>query len=468
LIALFWAMLACQTDPFPAPIPGTSYRIDRDIPEKDSEVYVDMMTTWQECAGAGITEMDACLPKADRGAGEMHLSFQLKDPQTSTTIYRSITDDQIRVTHDRATQTDVELIPHEPMSSGQLFILLIDGSGSMYENGGERIQKVYEALLMPSVVRGFFPEGSEGKSGVVLMQFSSEVRSMDGGAPRVIRDPAEYRRVIETHLLQPTGGFTHLYGAVRYGVTELLNDTTIRDYLTIQGAEPTFLVLTDGFNNEAGEDTCADNAPRLQTTIDLLREQRVGGSVQGRSTLYAVGLGKAIAAGKKPKSRNVKVTAPALCGQYQDRRIDSDLENFGIDAVSLEWLAEAGGGISFVKRNPEGLAEVFTRAARPRYRWYEVRYRTTDSLYHRKSFDVELELTSADLAVSRVKVYPSAWVDAPSGRRPSGEGWVRSVSFRESVGLLMMPLGILVFLFFWGPAAFNARRAITRRARPRR
>ena len=465
---LLGLVVGCQRAEYPAPLPGTTYRIDKDIPEKDSEVFVDLLTTWRECAAAGVSDMDACRPKADRAAGEFHLSFQLKDPQSSRTIYRSITDDQIRVTHDRATQSDVTLIPHEPMSSGQVFILLIDGSGSMYENDGERIKKVYEALLMPAVVNGFFPDEAGARSGVILLQFSADVKGRDGGAPRVIKTAAEYKRVIQENLLRPTGGFTHLYGAVRYGVTDLLEVPAVRDFVNLQSAEPTFIVLTDGFNNETAADTCADNAPRLQQTVDLLRERRTAPSAIGKPIVYSVGLGKAIDVGKRQKSRNAKVTPQGLCGAYAQRRIDSDLEDFGIDAVSLEWLAEAGGGYSFVRRNPEGLAEVFQRAARPRYRWYEVRYRTTDSLYHRKSFDIEVQLTSADLALSTVKVYPSAWLDAPTGVRPDGEDWVVARPFRESLGLLLVPLGSFVLLFFLGPAAFNARRAITRRARPRR
>ncbi len=469
LLLLLPLLAACQTAEYPAPIPGTSYRIGKDEFEKDSEVYVDLLTTWRECQGAGVADFEACLPRADRAAGEVQLGFMVRDPQTSTQLLRSITVDQLRVTHDRSTQTDIELIPHEPAEGGQLFILLIDGSGSMHENGGERIRKVYEALLEPSVVKGFFPDGDGSKSGVVLVRFSDRVIGLDGEAPRVITSPKEYRQVIKDHLLLPSGGYTHLYGAVRYGVTELLNNTRISDYITLKGAEPTFVVLTDGFNNETAADVCADNAPRLQETVDLLRELRSPGvGARTRPTVYTVGLGKAINAGKKPKSRNAKVTAPALCGSFGDRRIDGDLEDYGIDSVSLQWMAEAGGGQSFVKRNPAGLAEVFKTAARPRYRWYELRYRTSDALYHRKSFDIEVQLTSAELAVTRVTMYPSAWVDAPSGRRSRQDGWVYPSAFRESLLLLLMPLGVLVVLFFLSPALFTARRALTRRARPRR
>ncbi len=471
LVSVLVALLfGCQTSEYPAPIPGTAYRIGKDTFRKDSEVYIDLLTTWRECMGAGVADLEACLPRADRAAGEVQLGFVLRDPQTSTQLFRSLTEDQIRVTHNGSTQTDIQLIPHEPVEGGQLFILLIDGSGSMHENNQERIRKVYDALLQDSVVERFFPNGASTKSGVVLLRFSDKVVGIDGGPPRVITKPGEYKDLIKGHLMERSGGYTHLYGAVRYGVTELLNEKRIADYITVKGAEPTFVVLTDGFNNEEAKDSCGDNVPRLQETVDLLRERRTLGTANIRPVLFAVGLGTPIDGGRMPKSKNAKVTASSLCGPFRDRRIDGDLEDYGIDAVSLQWMARAGGGRSFVRRNADELAEVFKEAARPRYRWYELRYRTSDALYHRKSFDIEVLLTSAEIAQTTVSMFPSAWVDAPSGRREvdGSEEWVYPTAFRESLLLLLMPLGLLVFLFFLSPALFTARRALTRRARPRR
>jgi len=457
----------CQSDPYPAPIPGTAYRIGEDRPEPDSEVTVDLLTTFSECVGASVADMDACLPRADRASGEVQLSFQVRDPKTSVPLYRSITEEEIRVTHDKFTQSELELVPHEPVDSGQLFIVLIDGSGSMYENDSERIKKVYEALLMPSVVKGFYPSGTS-KTGVVLVRFSDKVVGLDGGPPRVVRSAKEYRAMIKEHLLEKSGGFTHLYDATKYAVTDLLEADAVRKFVTVRAAQPTLIVLTDGFNNEKADDTCATNAPRLTEALEVLRASRTAGAAQSRPTVFTVGLGKAIAGVKKPKSRNIKVTPTTLCGQYANRRIDSDLEDYGIDAVSLEWLAEAGGGVAFVKRNPAGLADVFERAARPRYRWYEIRYRSPDSLYHRKSFEVEVQLKSSDLAVTRVRLHPSAWLDAPTGQREEDEVWVRPTPFRDSLTILLPVFSVLIFLTYLGPAWFNARRGITRRAKLRR
>ena len=50
---------------------------------------------------------------------------------------------------------DVQLIPHQKAGSAQLFVVLIDGSSSMFENDGEAIKKVYNALMRASVVGSF-------------------------------------------------------------------------------------------------------------------------------------------------------------------------------------------------------------------------------------------------------------------------------------------------------------------------
>ena len=161
------------------------------------------------------------------------------------------------------------------------------------------------------------------------------------------------------------------------------------------------------------------------------------------------------------------MTPVGLCGKYADYRIDGGLEDSGIDHISLAWIAEAGGGISYVKRDSRGLAETFERAARARYRWYEVRYRVPDPFYHRKSFEVKLRLQNVARAETSFRVFPSPWLDAPGGVRGEGERWTTGIPLRSSFGFVLPILGGLVFLFFLGPAFFNARRALFRRARPR-
>jgi hypothetical protein len=466
-VTLLFGLLACQTAEFPAPIAGTAYRIEDDVPADGSEVRVDLMTTWNECAEAKVLDMDACVPRADRASGELHLSFRLRDPQSPTDIFRAITADQIRVTHDKSTQTDFELVPHEPIGSGQLYVIVLDGSGSMYKNDGERVKKVYSALLKPSVVDRFFPPDNP-KTGVVFMRFQDEVLSLDGGPiGRILTTRREYEDMVRTHLMKPSGGFTHLYDAIRFTVTELLEQDAIRDFLAVKAAEPTVILVTDGFNNQAADDTCATNAPRLQQALDLLRDVRSNQGGSTRPTIYTLGLGVPYRKGDKPAGLNRQVTPRDLCGKYEDYRIDTVLDGIGIDHVSLQWIAEVGGGRSFVKNKANGLAETLEAAAATRYRWYEVWYRVPDSFYHRKSFDVEVQLRAYDRAVSTVRVHPSSWMDAPTAGHATGARWHTATPFLHSLTILMPALGLLVLLNFVAPATFNARRAIFRRARPR-
>jgi hypothetical protein len=466
ILALWVALTGCQTSPYPAPILGTTYRIDDDVPGEGSELRIDVMTSYAECAEAKVVDMDACLPRADRASGELHFGFQLRDPTTTQNLPRAISADQVKVVHDQGIQSDVQVVPHEPVSSGQLFVILIDGSGSMYENNGDRINRVYAALLKRSVENGFFPEGNT-KSGVVLLRFSDKVAALDGGAPKVLTSRQEYEHTIRTYLTQPSGGYTHLYDAVRYVVTDLLDVDAIKTFLTIRGAEPSILVVTDGFNDEAASDTCATNVPKLQALLDTIREVRSSTGSSIRPTIHTVGLGKPYRKGNKPPGLNRAVNARDLCGEYADYPIDPNLEDVGIDHVSMQWIAEVGGGRSFVKSQSSGLAQVLESAAATRYRWYEVFYRVPDNFYHRKSFDVEVQLESLARAKTKFHVYPNAWLDGPTGLRAEGDRWHTPGAFGRSLAILMPSLGVLVLANYLGPAMFNTRRALFRRARPR-
>lgn len=467
-MTLLLGLLACQRAEFPAPIAGTAYRVEDDRPAEGSEVRVDILTTYEECAEAKVRDMGACLPRADRASGELRFAFRLRDPQSPTDIFRAITADQIRVTHDKSTQTDFELVPHEPIGSGQLYVIVLDGSGSMYANDGERIKKVYSALLKPSVVERFFPPDNP-KTGVVFMRFGKEMVSLDGGpVARILTTRQEYEDMVRTHLLRPSGGFTHLYDAIQKTVTELLEQDGIRDFLAVKAAEPTVILVTDGFNNQAADDTCATNAPRLQGALDVIRDVRSQQGGTTRPTIYTLGLGVPYRPGNKPAGLNKQVTPRDLCGKYEDYRIDTVLDGIGIDHVSLQWIAEVGGGRSFVKNKANGLAETLEAAAATRYRWYEVWYRVPDSFYHRKSFDVELQLRAFDRALSTFTVHPPAWMDAPTATHATGARWHTPTPFLHSLTILMPALGVLVLLNFVPPALFNARRAIFRRARPRK
>lgn len=467
MIRALLALLGCQSTPYPAPIVGTTYRISEDVPATDSEIRVDILTSYTDCAEAKVLDMDACVPRADRASGEVRLAFRLRDPKAPNDIFRAINPEQIEVLQDGAIQSEVELVPHEPIASGQLFIVLLDGSGSMYEQDGERIRKVYSALLAPSVIEGFYPEHNN-KTGVVLLRFTDGVTGLDGGPPRILSTAEEYRAMVRDHLLKSSGGYTYLYEAVSYAVTDLLDQDAIKTFLTVKGAEPSIVVVTDGFNNQQADDTCATNVDRLQSVLDVVREVRtnLGGSV--RPTVFTVGLGVPYREGNKPKELNRPVTAQDLCAGYANERIDGRLEDLGLDHVSMQWIAEAGGGRSFVRSKARGLSEVLRGASATRYRWYEVWYRVPDNFYHRRSFDVVLRLKSSDRAYSTVTVHPNGWIDGPTAMRLHGDRWHTPTPFRHTFTILMPALGTIVLLNYVGPALFNTRRALFRRARPRR
>ena len=465
-LALGLLLAGCQTEPWPAPVEGSTYRITDDRPADGSELRIDLLADRSQCLDAGIADPEACVPRVDRAHGEVRLAFLLRDPVSGAPVHRALDAEQIGVSHDGSVIDDFEIVPHDPVSGGQLFVLLIDSSGSMYENDGERIAKVQEALLSPEVVKSFFPD-DRGRTGVVLLRFFGDRRvGLDGGPPTVVTSAAEYRRAIRQHLPTRQGGYTLLYDAAEYAVTELLTEPAIDEFLALQAAEPTIVLLTDGFHNEAPGETCADNVPRLSDALDVIRRARQGTGASSRFTLYTVGLGVPYRKGDKPDGFNQAVTPAGLCGPYADYPIDPNLEDAGIDHVSLRWLAEAGGGIAFTRRDPRGLAEVFQRAASTRYRWYELRYRVPDSFHHRYAFDVRVSLRGLARAWSELTILPGAWLDAPTGRRAPGERWTSPSPLRETFVLVVPVVGVLLVLGHLGPAWFNARRAIFRRSRP--
>lgn len=466
--AAFGALIlaSCQGAGYPAPIVGSTYRIDLDEKDPESELLLDIFTTGDDCANRKIDEVELCRPMVDRAAGEVHLSFQMVDRESEQMFPIALSTEQVAVSHNRYRQPDYELIPHNPRSAGQLYIVLIDGSGSMWENDGRRINQVDKALKSKEVVDAFFPD-PDSQTGVVLMRFNQTLQPLDGQEIRVVRNREAYRKEVREHLLTQTGGFTHLYDAASTGMTSLLAEKPIKDFLQTRQGQATIILLTDGFNNEQGSDTCSTNANRLRTTLDAIKTARSGGGT-AKPVLYTVGLGKRYRQQDKPEGLNKPPTPEALCGRYADELINGRLETVGIDHISLAWLAEAGGGVSFVKQSYRGLADVFVRAAAKRYEWFELRYTVPDPVFHRQSFDVKISLLQGWRSSTTVTLHPSPWLDAPTATRDPGQRWSRITPLRHSLTVLMPVLGVLVFMNFFGAAWFNAYRAMFRRARPRR
>jgi hypothetical protein len=470
-LGLAWGLLGCQDfDDSPWLVEGTTWRIDEPQFAEGGDVKIDIFANRVDCLQADEvdeTEIEDCIPRVDRGTGQVEIAFRLVDKATSDTLYLPLTKEQVNLAHQGSAVVGSrwELIQHGPMRAGQLFIVIIDGSASIYETGG--IEKIKKALLTETVIDAFMPENSTEAAAVMLLRFSEDVRTIEGGDPRlasaIIKGRADYKRRVNEHLHSNDRGYSHLYDAVSFASGPLLESPEVRNWLQVNRAQPTIVILTDGFNNEQADDVCKDNVQRLKDTVDVLARVRAAGGSY-KPTVFTVGLGDPIRA-KFTLPAGGAVSEPALCNNYADQRIDGGLEA-KIDNPSLEWIADAGGGRSFIKTNHKGLAEVFTEAAAQRFKWYELRY-DIDTFYHRSSFTSLIRLDSGGQAESSVSFHPSAWLDAPSGEVAEGELWHRRTAVRRSTVLVMSILGGLVFLGFVGPATFNARRALFRRARRR-
>ena len=469
------ALAGCSDDL--TPVRGTTMRIGKPKGEIGTELELRMFTTTGDCiANVGADHMNECMPFVDRASGEVRIGFQFR--LDSDVFPLPLTTDHMRVIHQGTEILDgvngqaYTIVPHEPVRAPQLFIVVIDASSSMSElvtdaSGSKatmtRMDLVRGALVMPEVVDAFFPEGV--RTGVVVLTFTDGQPQPLGNALRVFETKADYTSTVKREL-RVLSGFTHLYESVIYATGALLEHPEIKRYLDQNQAEPTIITLTDGFNNIAGADTCRDNAPRLETLLRHLQTARSGDvDIRRRPSVYPVGLGKPLRPQfKLPDGNEPKVRPVDLCGKrYLDRRIDGELERYGIDNSSLAWIASRGGGFSYVKRDRKGLGEAFRGAAAERFQWFEARYRL-DPFYLRRSFRLRLRLMSFAASEASVMVHPSAWMDAPPGVR-GADGWHVPQTYRHTATVVMPIIGFLVFLSYFGAAWFNSWRAVFRRGR---
>lgn len=471
---LLGALLAgCGGDTGAVPSSSLRFEIDPNMPDADLQVEI---LDPEDCDLEGY-DPEICYPRVlravDRDMGEVRVAFRVKADGERFPI--PLSQDQVLVTH-RNTRVEgsrgyeVELIPHDAIDANQLFIVVIDGSGSMQEKVGEgaratRMTRVRRALIRPDVTRRFFPGGNTW-TGVALLTFTGGEPEWVGGDVEIITSPTRYKQKI-TEELGVQGGYTHLYDAVRYASGRLLKEDAVKSVISGQTATPTVVVLTDGFNNEESGDLCQDNAPRLNKLLDHLHGARSGRgtSVRARPTVYTVGLGRPIwPRYELPDPAGHEVSANKLCQKQAGRRIDGDLERYGIDNASLKWIAQVGGGESYVRTDIKGLGEAFASAAAQRYRWFEIRYRM-DPLHMRRSFETMVKLTSYTGAEGKITFFPSGWFDPPSATL-GPDGWAVPTPLRASLAVLLPILGALLGITFFGAAAHNVRRAIFR-GRPR-
>jgi hypothetical protein len=461
-------VVLCGCEPGLTVIPGTTTRIDNPVTERGTELSMRIFSTEDECvARVKPEEVSRCLPNVDRGNAEVRLSFQLRDEADVFPL--PLTTEHIKVGHmGRELQEGSEgirytLIPHDPIRSSQLFILLIDGSSSMSEGG--RMNKVREALLLPEVQQAFFPPDVNTR--VAIFQFTDRGPQPLGGSLRLLETPQAYSRLIRQDL-RVLQGYTHLFDAIRWATGDFLKQKDIKDLLVLNEMTPTVVALTDGFNNQTARDTCRSNVSRLNGLLkhlDKVRSPEEGADPRRRPSVYTVGLGRPLRPGFKiGTDAPEKVKAAEICGAKNiDKRIDGDLERKGIDNASLEWIARRAGGTAYVRQDKAGLGEAFQGAAAERYGWFEVRY-STHPFWLRRKFNTRLRLVNFATAEASVNFYPSAWLDAPPGRLDNN-GWTEPRPYHFTAVVLLPFLGLMICMSFMGATLFNTRRVLLGRLR---
>ena len=475
-LALFCAALAACGSRDQVLIPGTTTRVsavERVEEDTDKGLELSIFRTPDDCVGARVPEDERhlCLPSIDRASGEVRLAYQLVESDAN--VY-DLPPHQgnLRVFHNGAAveSESILLVPHMPSAgAGQLYLLVIDGSGSMAETdraGRTRMDLIRGALLQNDVVDAFFPEGS--KNAVAILQFTAGEPVPVGGELKLLKDKKAFRKAVKG--LAILNGYTHLYDAVQYATGPLLKQDVVLTALE-GGLSPTVVALTDGFNNVAAQDTCADNAPRLTRLLKHLKGVREGSEadLRRRPTVHAVGLGAKLRRNfqiPETFASDVAVDGKTLCSdRFMNERIDGGLERSGIDNASLELIAHVGGGLGMVTRGQNGLGEAFRRTAQLRYQWFELRYRT-DPFHLRREFRVRLQLNGFARAGAKVGLHPSGWFDAPPALR-GADAWHTETDMRHTLGVVMPALGVLISLSYVGAAAFNVRRALSRLRRPK-
>lgn len=478
---IFSLFLACSDSL--VPIKGTTARIDQyhEVERTESELEMVIMTNEEQCqdvlgtrerarnTGEYDQKMVACLPWIDRGAGEVKVAMRFE--LDGNTFPLPIGSDEIQVIQDlEVLELDPpkiaqRVIGHDAIRVKQLFILMIDGSGSMnrVDAGSDltRMAKVRTALKRKEVKQAFFPD--DVNNHVVIYTFTSGAPIPLGGAVRPIDNAKDYVKMIDQYL-KPQGGYTHLYDSVDYGMTKALKDPAIERLLDGE-TQPTLVVLTDGFNNEEATDTCSSNVPRLQNLIDKMTITMKEQSATERMSVFTVGLGRPLAPKFDVSELNdLRVRERQLCGGRSAKSyIDAPgsqkgLEDSFIDNVSLAMIAEKGYGRTFVSKDARGLGKAFEEVAAVRYQWFEIQYRH-NALKMRKEFEARYKLLGFAKSMSAINIYPHAWLDGPPGTTDA-TGWsVRGTAWHTST-ILSSGMGLLLFLSILGAAIFNVRRLL--------
>ncbi len=470
----------------PSPVPGSAYRVG--MPEmKNRPAKVHILQNERACSllykqlngstssddPSFVAFLDSCAPKVDRASGTVELSFYVSSQQDDTPLNLPMTSKHIRILHNGSRPEDAELnlLPQGKHRADQLFIVLIDHSYSMDQpdpEGVSRMERVRQALTANA--GNFFTGGSKA----VLMRFYQKGRAeeamlegLDGTAWKDVKPlVSEAAFQVKLSELGQEKGWTPIFSTVNKAVGPVLSrDTALGEAMLIDNLTPTIVLITDGFNNTYGEQKCKDNVPLLNGTLRKIQDARR--SLKADSPeVYTIGFGE-------PLNPQVDLTdaypvaAETLCGSPSRANtvINGRLENEGIDNVSLEMLAQLGGGKAFVSPDYRKLSEVLKETSPVRYSWFKVRY-SMGPQYHRASFTSSVRLSGIVEGESSVEFHPSAWLGGapPVASAEPGEG-LKAGDSRMIAVVATLALSLLALFVYLGPALFNLQRALFRRSR---
>lgn len=459
------------------PIEGSSWRMSEPYYQPDPDrYYLHLYRDRSDCFGyIDPGQSDDCIPWINAARREIHFAFQLRDPNLAGVamalnkgrvgLSLGGKHGSIEVPADR-----FDLIPHEPAGRGQLFVLLIDRSSSMYVESKDHrptMERVVQALVAPVTVDAFFPPEAGLRVGVMLLTFTSTVQGVDGESlaeVEILRDPDEYRVAVDRLLDQPTTtGWTHLYDSVQTVLDSALSRVEVYEVVKLTKAEPVLVVLTDGFNNQAPTDTCRTNEKGLGNVLEALRANQ--GGTGRRATTYTVGFGEPFRPEfKLPSTPTRFPSAESLCGEHTDSRIDGVLDVRGIDNASLAYMADAGGGRTYAGTDSRALAKFLADAGTRLYRWYEVRLRLDEAEEQRFRTRIPLRLNVRfpRSVESRFVLFPNPYVDGPPGRTVPGQAFAGPGNPWESTAELLLGLGATFGLFVFAIGGYHLRRAVVR------
>jgi hypothetical protein len=471
------------------PIPGSAWRMSAPRSEPVAGASLHVYTSREDCFAGQVRpeELSRCTPWVDASRREIRLGVSVLDG-ASNVLPVAITPSRFGINLGGAgdqivpvSPRDVQLIGHDPVGYGQLFVLLIDRSASMYADPpGDRrpnMEYVVQALLSSSAQAAFFPEAAGARTGVLLLTFSSGVRGVGGepaGAVAILRDADSYAAAVDGLLDQPDPAGTHLFEAVEEVIGKTVYEPANAAFLRSTQGDPALVVLTDGFNNTPTARRCGENAAPLGATLDRLREMQ--GGEGARFEVYTVGFGAPYDPGFELAARPPERPSPRdLCGGAVDAEIDGGLERRGIDNVSLAYLAWWGGGRAHVGDDPRALGRFLGGTGTPMYRWYEVRATLGEAQQgrFRARLPLMLQVRSPKRVQAQVSLFPNPWLDLPPGVVPPDDGAAEGAppvgsepgTVWRATATLISGLGASLLAWTWVVGGYHLRRAVLRRGR---